>query len=113
MGEGWPSKAKYRSMNITYFSLIAVFAAVLVIVILYSPSGPTLSDLNRLSRGMSPSDVKAVLGEPPLTLPSLSLAGSPEDTWTYYLPRSHWSVSRETWQLKFYEGRLDSWYKMR
>ena len=110
MGEGWPSRRKYISMNVTFFAAIAAFALVFIAVMLYKPGEATVADLERLEAGMTPDEVQAILGEPKISVQNQVVPGNPEETWTYYLAKSRWSVKRQTWQLKFYHGQLDSWW---
>jgi len=113
MGEGWPSRRKYISMNVTFFAALAAFAIVLIAVLLYKPGEATAADVKRLAVGMTPDEVTAILGEPNISVQSRVVPGNPEETWTYYLAGSRWSVKRQTWQLKFYHGQLDSWWMMK
>jgi len=113
MGEGWPSRRKYISMNVTFFAAIGAFIIAFAIVMLYRPGQPTAADLSRLAPGMTPAEVTAILGEPKMTLESKITAEKTEATWTYDLPASKWSVVTQSYQLKFYEGKLDSWWKVK
>ena len=112
MGEGWPTRRKYITMNVTYFAALAVFILAFAVVMIYKPGRPTAGDLERLQKGTTPAAVATVLGEPYITLGETTQSGSYEETWTYHLPASHWSVTRQTYQLKFFDGQFDSWWKV-
>lgn len=113
MSEAWPSKRKYISLNAAFFIAIASFFAVFLVTVLYKPGVPTAVDMKRLGIGMSPGEVTAILGEPKISLQSYVTPGNPEEMWTYYLPASRWSPKTQTWQLKFYDGKLDSWWQQK
>jgi outer membrane protein assembly factor BamE (lipoprotein component of BamABCDE complex) len=111
MSEGWVSKRKYISLNLAFFVAIAAFLATFAVTVLYKPGKPTAADLSLLQAGMTPAQVTGILGEPKINTQSYVVPGNPEETWTYYLAASRWSLKTQTWQLKFYQGRLDSWWK--
>jgi len=113
MGEGWPSKKKRLALNLTWFAAMAAFGATLAVVLLYEPDAVTAGDLERLTKGMAFHEVRAVLGEPDISLRPSVVPGDPHDVWTYSLPASRWSVTEADYQLKFYDGQLDSWYKLK
>ena len=112
MGEGWPSRRKYISMNVTFFAALVAFAATFAVVMLFKPGSPTAADLSRIQKGMTPAEVRAILGEPKSSLRQTLTPGDPEETWTYSLPASHWSVVNDEYQMKFYQGKFDSWWKI-
>jgi len=113
MGEGWPSKKRRVAMNLVWFAALAIFAATLGTVVLYEPGAVTAGELARLEKGMTFSEVKAIMGEPDMTVRASVVPGDRETVWTYSLPASHWSVTEADYQLKFYDGRLDGWYRVR
>ena len=110
MAEGWPSKRKYITLNAAFFIAIGVFLATFAVTLLYKPGRSTVRDLSRLETGMTPLQVTGILGEPNISLQTHVTSDNTEETWTYYLPKSRWSAITQTWQLKFYNGRLDSWW---
>ena len=111
MSEGWVSKRKYISLNMAFFIAIAAFIVAFAATVVYKPGKPTASDLSRLELGMLPGQVTAILGDPNISMQSYVIPNNPEETWTYYLPAGRWSVKTQTWQVKFYNGKLDSWWK--
>ncbi len=112
MGEGWPSKRKRMAMNLLWFAAIAAFGATLAVVLLYKPGAVTAAGLSRLEKGMTTEDVLSILGKPTLDLSATLVRDDPEEVWTYSLPASRWSVTKSDYQLRFYEGSLDSWWKV-
>jgi hypothetical protein len=113
MGDGWPSKRERITMGAAVFGGIAVFLAVFAVVVLYKPNAHTASDLKKLQAGMTMDDVKAIAGEPRIALPATTVAGAEEDVWTYALPASHWSVTKADYQVKFYKGRFENYWKVK
>ena len=113
MGEGWPTKRKYITMNLMWFAVIAAFAVTLAVVLLYKPGAVTAGDLDRLKQGMTPEEVLAILGEPAIGVRATIVPGDAERVWTYSLPASHWSVTKSHYQLRFADGQLDSWWQMK
>jgi hypothetical protein len=113
MSEGWPTKKKRLAMNLTWFVAIAVFAGTIALVVLYNPRAVTTGDLQRLERGMTESEVRAILGEPTLNTRARVVRDDPETVWTYTLAPSHWSVTKVDYAVKFYNGKLDSWYELK
>ncbi len=113
MGEGWPTKRKRFLMNATFFVALVAFILTLAVVMLYKPGQPTAGDMKRLEQGMTPGEVIALLGEPRIATRATVTAGDKEEVWTYALPETHWGLVKEDYQLKFFEGRLDSWYKIK
>ncbi len=99
-------------MNLAWFAAIAAFAATLAVVLLYKPKSVTAADLSRLAKGMTREEVVVVLGEPNLNLRATLVRDDPEEVWTYSLPASHWGVTKSEYQVKFYQGHLDSWWKV-
>jgi hypothetical protein len=100
-------------MNVTFFAAIMAFVLAFAVVLLYKPGAPTAGDLERLQRGMTPEEVVAVLGEPRMSVRGTMIGAEREQLWTYMLTESRWGVVREEYQLKFFDGRLDSWWKVK
>lgn len=112
MGDGWPSRSKRLRMNLLWFAALLIFAGTLAVIVLYRGDAVTARALERLEKGMSFSDVKAILGEPDISLRASVVPGDRESVWTYSLPASHWSVTEADYQVKFYDGLFDSWYRL-
>lgn len=112
MGEGWPTRRKYVGMNLVWFAAILAFGATLAVVLLYKPGAVSARDLARLEKGMTQPEVIAILGEPKVSVRAAVVRDDPEEVWTYSLPPSRWSVTELDWQLKFYQGELDSWWRV-
>ena len=70
MGEGWPSRRKYVTMNVTFFAALAAFGLTVAVVLLYHSGAHTAGDLAKLQKGMTPQEVTAVLGEPRMSVRS-------------------------------------------
>lgn len=113
MGEGWPSKRKYITMNVTFFVALAAFAMTFAVVMIYKPNIPVVGDLDRLEKGMTRLQVTQILGPPDMSVSSTMGTGDEDLVWTYALHASHWSVTKTHYQVRFYEGKLDSWYKVK
>jgi hypothetical protein len=113
MSEGWPTRRKRLAKAATFFAAIVLFLVTFFAVTLYKPGAHTVGDLKRLEKGMTPIQVRAVLGEPDIISRSSSDTSLADELWTYTLLRSHWSVTKEDYQLKFFQGRLDIWWKVK
>jgi len=113
MGQGWPTKRERITMGAAVFGGIAVFLAVFAVVVLYKPNVHTAADLKKLSAGMTMDQVKAIAGEPRISVRASAVAGDEEDVWTYALPASHWSVTKADYQVKFYKGRFENYWKIK
>jgi len=90
-----------------------VFAVTFAMVLIFKPTAHTAGELSQLQKGMTPAEVRQILGEPKISQGSVITPNAAEETWTYSLPASRWSVTTEEYQLKFYEGTLDSWWKVK
>ncbi len=110
MSDGWPSTRKRLVMNLAWFAALVAFGATLAAVLLYNPSATTANELLRLKNGMTFDEVKAILGEPKVSVRASVVQGDPETVWTYSLPASHWSVTEADYQLRFYNGELETWF---
>ena len=113
MGEGWPTRRERVTMGAAVFAGIAVFILVFAVIALYKPSAHTAGDLARLTPGMTMQEVKALLGDPHIEVRATMTPGDEEDVWTYALPAAHWSVTKADYQVKFYKGRFDMWWKIK
>ncbi|MHC4713987.1 MAG: hypothetical protein ACYTAN_12075 [Planctomycetota bacterium] len=99
-------------MNLIWFVALAAFGATLAVTVLYRPGAVTARELSRLEKGMTFERVKAILGEPKVSVRASIVRDDPETVWTYSLPASHWSVTEADYQLKFNQGQLETWYKL-
>ncbi len=99
-------------MNLVWFFALVAFGATLAVTVLYKPRAVTARELSRLEKGMTFEQVKAILGEPRVSLRASIVPDDPETVWTYALPASRWSVTEADYQLKFNQGRLETWYKL-
>lgn len=99
-------------MNLVWFAALVAFGATLAVMVLYKPSAVTAHELSRLEKGMTFEQVKAILGEPKVSVRASIVRDDPETVWTYGLPASRWSVTEADYQLKFYQGQLETWYPL-
>ncbi len=113
MGEGWPTRKKRFTLAAAFFAGVAAFLAAFAVAALYRPGAITAHDLSRLKQGMTRDEVRAILGEPTIPVRATMTGSDREEVWIYALPYSHWSVTKADYQLKFFDGRLDTWWKVK